>query len=132
MLVDNIELNEMKSGDYKLAVVDANSCKSTSLGHEFRIDFSNSKDYIVNGILTPNGDGRNDTWTISYKPEWEAPEVSIFNIYGQKVYHSHSYQNDWQGTFKSSQLPNGSYFYLIEFKRNDISPIKGILSILGK
>ncbi|MCZ4693512.1 gliding motility-associated C-terminal domain-containing protein [Ancylomarina euxinus] len=127
-----IELSDMKAGDYKLAVVDANSCKSTSLGHEFRIDFSNSKDYAINGILTPNGDGRNDNWTISYKTEWDAPEVSIFNIYGQEVYHSHSYQNDWQGTFNSSRLPNGSYFYLIEFHRNDIAPIKGILSILGK
>ncbi|MGZ2369044.1 gliding motility-associated C-terminal domain-containing protein [Ancylomarina sp. YFZ004] len=127
-----IELGDMKAGDYKLAVVDANSCKSTSLGHEFRINFSNSKDYAVNGILTPNGDGRNDSWTISYKPEWDAPEVSIFNIYGQKVFHALSYQNDWKGTFNSSRLPNGSYFYLIEFSRNDIAPIKGILSILGK
>jgi len=127
-----IELNEMKAGDYKLAVVDANSCKSTSLGHEFRIDFSNSKEYAVNGILTPNGDGRNDNWTISYKPEWDAPEVSIFNIYGQRVFHAHNYQNDWKGTFNSSRLPNGSYFYLIEFNRKDILPIKGILSILGK
>jgi len=127
-----IELSNMKAGDYKLAVVDANSCKSTSLGHEFRIEFSNSKDYAVNGILTPNGDGRNDAWTISYKPEWDAPEVSIFNIYGQRVFHTLSYQNDWKGTFNSSRLPNGSYFYLIEFNSKDISPIKGILSILGK
>jgi gliding motility-associated-like protein len=127
-----IELNGMKAGDYKLAVVDANTCKSTATGHDVRIDFNNSKEYAVNGILTPNDDGRNDNWTISYKPEWEAPEVSVFNIYGQKVYHSHSYQNDWKGTFNSSRLPNGSYFYLIEFNRNDIAPIKGILSILGK
>lgn len=126
-----IELNGMKAGDYKLAVVDANSCKSTDIGHEIRIDFSNSKDYAVNGILTPNGDGRNDSWTINYTPEWDAPEVSIFNIYGQKVYHSNSYQNDWKGTFNSSRLPNGSYFYLIEFNRKDIKPVKGILSILG-
>ena len=127
-----IELSGMKAGDYKLAVVDANSCKSTDTGHEVRIDFSNSKAYAANGVLTPNGDGRNDSWTISYTPEWDAPEVSIFNIYGQKVYHSNSYQNDWKGTFNSSRLPNGSYFYLIEFNRKDIKPIKGILSILGK
>ncbi len=127
-----IELSDIKAGDYKLAVVDANSCKSTDTGHEVRIDFSNSKAYAVNGILTPNGDGRNDSWTISYKPEWDAPEVSIFNIYGQKVYHSNSYQNDWKGTFNSSRLPNGSYFYLIMFNRKDIKPVKGILSILGK
>lgn len=127
-----IELNGMEAGDYKLAVVDANSCKSTTTGHEIKIGFSNSKTYAVNGILTPNGDGRNDSWTISYKPEWDAPEVSVFNIYGQKVYHSNSYQNDWKGTFNNSKLPNGSYFYLIEFNRTDIKPVKGIISILGK
>jgi len=127
-----IELNRMKAGDYKLAVVDANTCKSTETGHEVRINFSNSKEYAVNGILTPNGDGRNDSWTVSYKPEWDAPEVSIFNIYGQEVYHSNSYQNDWEGTFNNSRLPNGSYFYLIEFNRKDIKPVKGIISILGK
>ncbi len=127
-----IELTEIKAGDYKLAVVDANSCKSSLIGHDFKINFSNSKDYAVNGILTPNGDGRNDSWVISYNPEWDAPEVSVFNIYGQKVYHSNAYQNDWKGTFNSSPLPNGSYFYLIEFNRNNIKPIKGIISILGK
>jgi len=127
-----IELNGMKAGDYKLAVVDANSCKSTDTGHEIKIDFSNSKEYAVNGILTPNGDGRNDSWIVSYKLEWDAPEVSIFNIYGQKVYHSNSYQNDWKGTYNSSRLPDGSYFYLIEFNREGIKPVKGILSILGK
>jgi gliding motility-associated-like protein len=126
-----IELNGMKAGDYKLAVVDANLCKSTDTGHDVRIEFSNSKEYAVNGILTPNGDGRNDNWIVSYKPEWDAPEVTIFNIYGQKIYHSNSYQNDWKGTFNSSKLPNGSYFYLIEFNRKDIKPVKGILSILG-
>lgn len=126
-----IEISELKAGDYKLAVVDANSCKSTLNGHEFQIGFNNSKDYAVNGILTPNGDGRNDNWTISYKPEWDAPEVTIFNIYGQKVYHTHSYKNDWKGTFNGAKLPNGSYFYLIEFNRDEVRPIKGILSILG-
>lgn len=126
-----IELSGMKIGDYKLAVVDANSCKSTDIGHEIQISFSNSKEYAVNGILTPNGDGRNDSWIVSYNSEWDAPEVSIFNIYGQKIYHSTSYQNDWKGTYNSSRLPDGSYFYLIEFNRKGIKPIKGIISILG-
>ena len=127
-----IELNGMSAGDYKLAVVDANSCKSTDTGHEIKIGSSNSKEYAVNDILTPNGDGRNDSWIISYKQEWDAPEVSIFNIYGQKVYHSTSYKNDWKGTYNSSRLPDGSYFYLIEFNRKGIKPVKGIISILGK
>lgn len=127
-----LELSGMNAGNYKLAVVDANSCKSTEIGHDIQINFSNSKEYAVNGILTPNGDGRNDSWIVSYNSEWDAPEVSIFNIYGQKVYHSNSYQNDWKGTYNSSRLPDGSYFYLIEFNRKGIKPIKGIISILGK
>ncbi|WP_164977443.1 gliding motility-associated C-terminal domain-containing protein [Ancylomarina salipaludis] len=126
-----IELNEMKAGNYKLAVVDANSCKSTDVGDDFTIEFNNPKNYEVNGVLTPNGDGRNDTWSISYNPEWDAPEVRVFNIYGQKVFHAHGYQNDWKGTFNGSKLPNGSYFYLIKFNRKNVAPIKGILSILG-
>ena len=127
-----IEVDEMKAGNYKLAVVDANYCKSTDIGHKFKIDFSNPKEYAVNGILTPNGDGRNDNWVISYNPEWEAPEVSVFNIYGQKVFHTLNYQNDWKGTYNSSQLTSGSYFYLIEFHRNNMKPVKGIVSILGR
>ena len=126
-----IELRNLKAGDYKLAVIDANLCKSTTTGHEFKIDFDNEKNYVVNKVLTPNGDGRNDSWTISYKPEWEAPEVTVFNIYGQKVYHSSKYQNDWKGTYNKSKLPNGSYFYLVEFNRSNTPPVKGILSILG-
>ena len=43
-------------------------------------------------------------------------QVSIFNRWGDEVFRSgQPYQSDWEGTFNGEDLPNGTYFYLIDF-----------------
>lgn len=125
------ELANLESGTYQILVVDGNACRSSDAGQLVEIKLDEDQKIIVNNALTPNGDGINDTWKIHYDPSLGKPEVYIFNIYGQEVYHSKSYQNDWKGSFNGSILPNGAYYYLIEFESEEIKPVKGSLSILG-
>lgn len=63
--------------------------------------------------ITPNGDGKNDIFII---PELEADpdaypnnELTIFNRWGDVVFHAKPYRNDWDG----GDLPAGTYFYII-------------------
>nr|WP_320117933.1 gliding motility-associated C-terminal domain-containing protein [uncultured Marinifilum sp.] len=126
-----LELNGLEAGTYEVLVIDDNACRSSESGEIAEITINEDLQVIVNNALTPNGDGINDNWLIHYNSDLSNPEVYIFNIYGQQIYHSKAYQNDWKGDYKGSILPNGAYYYLIEFESDEIKPIKGSLSILG-
>ncbi|PKQ60519.1 hypothetical protein BZG02_18820 [Labilibaculum filiforme] len=129
---NTLELTNLATGSYQILVVDANYCRSSDAGQLVEIHFEDGKNIIVGNALTPNGDGINDKWLLQYESDLQAPEVAVFNIYGQEVYYSKSYQNDWKGNYNGSNLPNGAYYYLIDFKSESIKPIRGTLSILGK
>ena len=63
--------------------------------------------------ISPNGDGLNDTWDLS---GYNVKKVEIFNRYGAKVYSKSSYTDEWRGqSDKNSELPDGTYYYVVEF-----------------
>ena len=67
---------------------------------------------IFNGF-SPNGDGINDTFTISGIEAFANNTVLIFNRWGNQVFYKEGYQNDWNGTWLNRPLPDGTYFYLL-------------------
>ena len=70
-------------------------------------------DIFVPQALTPNGDGNNDYFVIEGVDVLENT-VEIFNRWGQVVYETSNYQNNWQGTDASgNELVNDTYFYII-------------------
>ncbi len=75
---------------------------------------------IINNIITPNGDGKNETWNINKPRSLSGCPVSIYNRWGKIVWQSYSYNNDWDGTNNSGEpLPDGTYFYTINCNGND-------------
>ena len=63
---------------------------------------------MVPNVLTPNGDGLND----KFKPAGLADNLwslTIYTRWGQRVYQSAAYQQDWDAT----GLPAGAYYYLL-------------------
>jgi gliding motility-associated-like protein len=71
--------------------------------------------YVPNAF-TPNGDGKNDEWRIPFlDPAFEAT-VSVFNRYGQMVYHTLSEVVAWDGRLNGTMQGSGVYVYLITFK----------------
>ncbi len=65
--------------------------------------------------FSPNGDGINDFFVIEGIEWWPDHALSIFNRWGEEVFHASPYHNDWDGTFKNLNLPDGTYFYLLEY-----------------
>ena len=62
--------------------------------------------------ISVNGDGVNDVWDLS---GFKVKQLNIFNRYGQKVYAKTEYKKEWVGqTDKGDELPDGTYFYVIE------------------
>ena len=68
--------------------------------------------------ITPNGDGQNDYFEISCLEGQPNIELRIFNRWGNEIYHDLNYQNDWDGQYDGKPLPDGAYYYVIEY--NDV------------
>ena len=86
----------------------------------------------IPNAITPNGDAVNDKWIMGNLSCFQKVDVSVYNRYGSIVYKKENYQNDWEGTFKSKTLPDGTYYYIIKVlgtgKKTQL--IKGNLTIL--
>lgn len=65
--------------------------------------------------FTPNGDGINDRWLITDGNCLISVRAQVFNRYGSRVFESPNYDNTWDGTYKGKPLPDGTYYYVLEF-----------------
>lgn len=84
---------------------------------------------FVPNLLTPNGDGHNDTWVLKDISELDNCDVYVFTREGLLVFSETAYKNTWDGTRDSSPLPDGYYVYVIENK-SKIKIYTGILNII--
>ncbi|MFK7980951.1 MAG: gliding motility-associated C-terminal domain-containing protein, partial [Saprospiraceae bacterium] len=82
----------------------------------------------IPNILTPNGNGKNDALIIPCTQQFPNNELNIFNRWGDKVYETRKYQNDWAGTHKGNPLPAGTYFYMLQLEENG-EPLQGFITI---
>lgn len=71
---------------------------------------------IIRNTFTPNGDAVNDVWEIEYLESYPEVRVDVFNRFGVRVYASIGYTTPWDGTMKGSNLPVGTYYYVIDPK----------------
>lgn len=85
---------------------------------------------IFNGI-SPNGDGENDTWQIPGIEAFPKNEVRIFNRWGNAVFSVKGYSNaePWDGRWNEKDLPDGTYYYLIDLGDN-LDKLSGWIQLL--
>lgn len=70
--------------------------------------------------ISANNDGLNDFFDLE---GFNVSRLEIFNRYGTKVYERRNYVNEWKGqSDKGDELPDGTYYYVIE--RRDGEPTK--------
>jgi gliding motility-associated-like protein len=75
---------------------------------------------IITQLVTPNGDGKNDTWIIQGINNFPNAKVNVYNRWGTEVYNSAPYNNNWDGKSNSNislgndYLPAGTYFYVVD------------------
>ena len=90
------------------------------------------KEQTATNVITPNGDGVNETLTIlNFDPN--APtnnsQIAIYNQWGDVVHRAAPYKNDWNGTFQDKPLPDGTYYFV--FKRDPTADvIKNFVTII--
>ncbi len=89
------------------------------------------RDLFIPEVFTPDGDGRNDFFVIK-GIEGRTVKLTVFNRWGNKVYSSDAYDNTWSGTpntggltIGSGKLPQGTYYYIVEFEDGEDDPVNG-------
>jgi gliding motility-associated-like protein len=65
--------------------------------------------------FSPNSDGINDYFTIQGIEKYQNHTLQIFNRWGALVFESTAYNNDWDGSWAGAQLPDGTYFYVLQY-----------------
>ena len=82
----------------------------------------------ISSLFTPNNDGMNDYWYIPDIGNYGKMHITICNRFGQVVFQSSDYKNDWEGTWNGKQLPSASYYYVIN--SSTMGFIKGVVNIV--
>ena len=86
---------------------------------------------VLTNAFTPNGDGKNDKWSVPGLRFYEGARVSVFDKAGDRLFYTEIPDQGWDGTYKGKQLPIGSYFWVIEAL--EIGEIRrGILNLIRK
>lgn len=123
----NAQHTYTQGGSYTVSLIaweNDSTCSDTAYA---TIDVSDG--LIIPQLLTPNGDGKNDVWEITGLNLYPMAGVEVVNRWGNVVYSSVPYQNNWGGEctgdvcLGNGQLPAGTYFYYLylEGKSNSTS-----------
>src|SRR5690606_7261535 len=67
--------------------------------------------FFLPNVITPNGDGENDTFEVLGLYKFDRVELEIINRFGKTIFQSSDYKNDWQ---VPESLPEGTYFYIFK------------------
>ena len=91
-------------------------------------------DFFIPDGFSPNGDGVNDTFTIP-DIQFIFPNytLDIYNRYGNLMFSGDKNKPNWDGKSSESPslsngiAPNGVYFYIVNFNKDNKSPRQGRL-----
>lgn len=102
--------NPLSDQTYTLTVLSEYGCGTAS----DQVTVKVFKDIFVPTAFTPNRDGINDTWKVLGIEALSAYRVSVFNRWGERVFHTTQWTGGWDGTYKGMPQPAGVYIYYIE------------------
>lgn len=80
----------------------------------------------IPNVMTPNGDGRNDTWRVDLAAKHLAAcgpfQLRIFNRWGQQLYEKTTQDPilEWDGTREGQAAPAGTYFYFLDLGHREV------------
>ena len=103
----------VNAGEYlvKLKTSDNNKCPSYAYA---TIKVYEKYEFFIPNVFTPNGDGKNDTYTITSSGV-ETLSGEIYDRWGLKLFSWNQKNDGWDGRSPSgSEVTDGTYFYIIK------------------
>ncbi len=115
--------SDLTNGEYVFLVQDVNGCFTTDT-----LSLNSILDIKVPPILTPNGDGYNDTWHIQGLDRLPDSIIRVFDRYGKLLVEFYASDPPWDGKYLGKPLPSDAYWYVIHLLPID-KVMKGHLTI---
>lgn len=106
----NPTAHAIDTATFQIIGTDQYGCRDTAYVH-LGIDYT-MFEYVPNAF-SPNGDGRNDVFSIKHMHFQKLIEFRIFNRWGQEVYSAIDPNKGWDGTYQGVPQEIGVYQYLI-------------------
>ncbi|RFM32251.1 DUF11 domain-containing protein [Chitinophaga silvisoli] len=119
--IDTLRVLKSASFSFKARVSAAGVIKNTAYVSSNETDPDNSNNsstvetpaisatFFVPNVITPNGDGKNDQFVIKGLDLYPGSKLEIYNRWGNQVYRSDNYNNNWKG----EGLSAGIYYYVL-------------------
>lgn len=110
----------------------------SSLSNEVCFDVDDCMDYRLPNVFTPNEDGVNDLFQ-PYQPytNVEKIDMTIYNRWGRKVFHTEEPNIDWDGKdyLSKQRCSDGTYFYSCDVYLHSLSgivvrPLHGSITLI--
>lgn len=109
------DLYNLTAGTYYLTVTDANRCKASAT-----ITLLEPSELDIPEGVTPNGDLDNDYFVVRGLESYPDNDLTIYNRWGNIVYSTEGYQNDWEGQNNGGEaLPDGTYYVVLNVFNGD-------------
>ncbi|PIF45301.1 gliding motility-associated-like protein [Chryseobacterium sp. 52] len=121
-----LKVRPKQKATYSVIVTNSNGCSDMG---QITINLRQDYSLVPNNVITPNGDGKNDTWIIKNIDYYPNTKVKIYDKAGRLIYSKQGYQNDWGGTLNGKLLNEDAYIYIIDFG-NGAGLLKGTVSII--
>jgi gliding motility-associated-like protein len=124
-ITQNLQNLPPSTEPYKVLVRDAANCTLEAL---FWVGAELTN---IPNLITPNGDGKNDTWEPEALRYYPQSITKIFDRSGRAIFTSQAgyYPKVWDGTVNGQELPTDTYYYQIDLR--DGSPAyKGFITLM--
>ena len=115
-------------GNYKVVITQTSGCISST---EFLFTVTEPYPDVANipNLISPNGDGKNDTWVIPQEyVNGTNTEVTIFSSQGELVLKTNNYQNNWPENEIMFKDINPVYYYIITPQNSKVR--KGSITLI--
>jgi len=112
---------------YELCTADCSDCSIA----ELVVSVGADAECVAPSMITPNHDGINDAFIVpclADEKTFPNTTLSVFNQWGDEVFHASPYRNNWEGTFDGQDLPAGTYYYILDLN-NGQKPMTGFFVI---
>ncbi|NDC40751.1 MAG: hypothetical protein EBZ77_04240, partial [Chitinophagia bacterium] len=87
---------------------------------------------VIPNAFTPNKDGRNDIFRVLPPRGGRLVELSVFNRWGELVYHGNTGEMGWDGTYNGEPQDIGTYSYLavLSLSSGTLQTRKGMVTLI--
>ncbi len=111
--VNGSSLEGLTYGSHELKVIDSVGCTAVDTFVLEPVSITPS------AVMTPNGDGINDTWIIKNIDTYPLATVRIYDRYGKLLFEKTGYDNSFDGMYEGKKLPSTDYWYEIDMEELD-------------